>query len=128
MDTDDQKISEELESLEKAFEAETISSPIAEITVNTPKAQVPGGFSHTITSLKETDSKIAGKIETLKNLAKGELDKLKELKNSIAKKIADIKELAETREKIKKEIEKISGLESEVNSITEEATHELGNI
>ncbi len=125
MDNEEQTQVSDLQDLEKAFEAESLSVPLAEPEKELV-AQNQGGFSATKQTLLDTDGKIAAKITILKGEAKSELEELKKLKNSIAKKIADVKELEETREKIKKEIEKIEGLESEVESITEEAKHELG--
>ncbi len=125
MDPDEQKTSEELQDLEKAFQEEALSSP----SIETPSPSAPvvsqSGFDNTKKSLTETDTKIAEKVTLLKNQAKQELETLKSLKAGIGKKISDIKELEETREKIKKELDKISSLESEVDSITNEAKDEL---
>jgi uncharacterized coiled-coil DUF342 family protein len=119
----------EVSELEAEFQREAQTLPEQKSAPEPSLPEAPqGGFSHTTNTLKETDAKIAAKIENLKNEAKSELDQLKSLKAEIAKKIADIKELEETREKIKKELDKISGLQSEVESITEEAKHELGEI
>ena len=129
MEPDDQKQTEDLLDLEKAFQEETLSVPKAEPTVVTPEPiKQMGGFANTVQTLTDTDTKIEAKITELKATAKKELEDLKGLKNTIAKKIADIKELEETREKIKKELEKLQNLESEVGAITEEAQHELGSM
>jgi chromosome segregation ATPase len=117
----------EVSELEAEFQREAAAVPAQKPTPEPTLPETPqGSFSHTTNTLKETDVKIAAKIESLKADAKSELDQLKGLKTAIAKKIADIKELEETREKIKKELDKIAGLQSEVDSITEEAKHELG--
>jgi hypothetical protein len=125
MDLPTQSNSEELQDLEKAFQEETISVPVAEPEKTITPTAPESGFSNTKKSLSDTDLKIANKVASLKKEAHDELATLKNLKNSIAKKIADIKELEETREKIKKELEKISNLESEVDSIKKEANDEL---
>jgi hypothetical protein len=127
MDTAEQNQSEDLQDLEKAFQEEAMSVPTPEPSKDSATV-VQTGFSNTKQKLSETNTKIAEKVVLLKKEAKDSLGKLKELKTSIAKKIADIKELEETQEKIKKELEKISGLEVEVKSITDEAKHELGEI
>lgn len=123
----DQVQIEDLQDLEKAFQEEAGFVATAEPIKMAP-APSQNGFSHTLSTLTETDRKLEIKINEFKMSAKKELEDLKTLKNGIAKKIADIKELEETREKIKKELEKIQHLESEVGALTDEAKHELGEI
>jgi len=131
MDTDDQQMGgAELAELEQAFQAEA-AGIAPEATPSAGTASMVGSstkqsFLTTVQHLKDTDAELAKKIETLKSQAKTELENLRTLKNSIAKKIGDIKELEETRHKIKQEIEKIESLSSEVDSLTTEANHELG--
>jgi chromosome segregation ATPase len=117
----------ELQDLEQAFKEEASVAPVQtpNEVMEIPTPANKNSFSTTKLTLQETDTRLKTKIQNLKNEASDGLKKLKDLKNTIAQKIADIKELEETREKIKKELEKITSIEQEVSSIKEEAENEL---